>query len=108
MEDLKSRLGKNEQVLSEVHTEVKGQSERLSHVENELDKARGNRESLHEVLDQLETSIDDLRATPLSDLAINAAKMQTNGQLQVQVNGGVASINSTIVHKEDSQYSFLC
>lgn len=107
LEDLKLRLGESERAVIEVHTDVKEQEERLSHVESELDEARGSRESLHVVLEQLETSIDDLKTTPLSDLAIKTTKMQTNGLLQLQLNSGYASINSTIVHKEDSQYSFL-
>ncbi|MGO4731681.1 hypothetical protein [Paenibacillus sp. 2KB_22] len=107
LEDQKSKLGEVEKNLMDISMDVHEQNERLESLENELGDTRGNRESLADVISDIEHSIDILKTIPLSDLAISAATMDSNGLLKVQINGGYASINSTLVQKEESFYSFI-
>ncbi|MFE6076092.1 hypothetical protein ACFVQB_16575 [Paenibacillus sp. NPDC057886] len=107
LEDQKSKLSEYEKAITEVSTDVHEQNERLESLENELGNARGNHESIADVISDIEDSIDDLKTNPLSDLAISSVTMEADGLLKVLINGGYASINSALVQKEESFYSFM-
>ena len=107
LEDQKSKLSEYEKAIAEVSTDVHEQNERLESLENELGNARGNHESIADVISDIEDSIEDLKTIPLSDLAISRVTMESDGLLKVLINGGYASINSALVQKEESFYSFI-